>query len=117
MPVGAACDLGRTGVAHPRRDPAGIGTGRALSVNQAVGALIKGLNGKEQPLVTGKFRAGDIRHCYADVSKAEKILGFKAKISFEEGLPELLDWAREEEGVLDLAERCLGELESKGLVK
>lgn len=94
-----------------------VGTGRALTVNQAVDAVIKGLGGKAPAMITGKFRAGDIRHCYADVDKAEKVLGFKAKVGFEDGLPELLDWARKEEGVLDLAERCLGELEAKGLVK
>jgi dTDP-L-rhamnose 4-epimerase len=94
-----------------------IGTGRPLTVNQVVAAVSRGLNGKQSPVVTGKFRAGDIRHCYAEVKKAEKLLGFKAAVRFEEGLPEFLDWAREEEGVLDLAERCLGELESKGLVK
>ena len=94
-----------------------IGTGRPLAINQAVDAVVKGLDGKEKPMITGRFRAGDIRHCYADVRKAEKLFGFKASVKFEEGLPEFLDWAREEEGVLDLAERCLGELESKGLVK
>jgi dTDP-L-rhamnose 4-epimerase len=94
-----------------------IGTGRALTVNEAVAAVVGGLDGKEPPLITGRFRTGDIRHCYADVSRAKKILGFKARIKFEKGLPEFLDWAREEEGVLDLADRCLGELEAKGLVK
>jgi len=94
-----------------------IGTGRALSVNQVVAEVIKGLEGKETPVITGRFRAGDIRHCYADVKRAKEILGFQAQIKFEDGLPEFLEWAREEEGVLDLAERCLGELEAKGLVK
>jgi len=94
-----------------------IGTGRPLTVNQVVAAVSKGLNGKQTPIITGKFRAGDIRHCCAEVKKAEKILGFKARVKFEDGFPEFLDWAKEEEGVLDLAERSLVELESKGLVK
>jgi len=94
-----------------------VGTGRALSVNQVVNYVVKGLNGKESPQITGRFRAGDIRHCYADTRRAGEVLGFRAEVKFEEGILEFLDWVKEEEGVLDLAERCLGELEEKGLVK
>jgi len=94
-----------------------VGTGRALSVNQVVNQVVAGLNGKESPQVTGMFRAGDIRHCYADTRSAEEVLGFKAEVKFEEGILEFLDWVKEEEGVLDLAERCFLELEEKGLVK
>ncbi len=94
-----------------------VGSGRALSVLEVVNAVSRGLGGKEAPMITGNFRVGDIRHCYSDPRRAKEIIGFEAKIKFEEGLPEFLDWAKEEEGVLDLADKCLGELKSKGLVK
>jgi len=67
--------------------------------------------------VTEQFRAGDVRHCYADVSLAKQILGFEARIPFEEGIEQFLDWASEEESVQDLVDKSLGELKSKGLVK
>ena len=94
-----------------------IGTGRALSVNEAVWGVINGLDGKVEPEITGRFRVGDIRHCYADTRRAKEILGFEAEIKFEQGVGEFLDWARKQEGVLDLADRCLRELEERGLVK
>jgi len=94
-----------------------VGTGRALSVMDVVNAVIKGLDGKEPPMVTGYFRVGDIRHCYSDPSRAKKIIGFEPRIKFEDGILEFLDWAREEEGVMDLADKCLKELQSKGLIK
>ncbi len=94
-----------------------IGTGRALSVLEAVSAVIKGLGEDIEPQITEKFRVGDIRHCYADTRRAKEILGFEAQVKFEEGIVEFLDWAKEQEGVLDLADRCLKELEEKGLLK
>jgi len=94
-----------------------VGTGRALSVLEVVAGVSKGLAGNEAPMITGNFRVGDIRHCYSDPARAKESIGFEARIKFEQGLPEFLDWAQEEEGVLDLADKCLGELKSKGLVK
>ena len=40
----------------------------------------------------GKFRAGDIRHCFADVTRAREALGFEAEVPFERGLAELAEW-------------------------
>ncbi len=42
--------------------------------------------------MTGEFRAGDIRHCFADASLARELLGFEARTSIEDGLPELVEW-------------------------
>ncbi len=94
-----------------------VGTGKTRNVIQVASTVRDGLGQSMDLEVTGQFRAGDIRHCYSDPSMAKEILGFEAEIPFEQGIVPFLDWASEEEGVLDLAGQCLGELKSKGLVK
>jgi dTDP-L-rhamnose 4-epimerase len=44
--------------------------------------------------VTGKYRAGDIRHCFGDISLARKTLGYEPKYSFANGVSELVEWLR-----------------------
>lgn len=46
-----------------------------------------------QPEVTRQFRRGDVRHCIADITRARQVLGFEPKVSWEEGLAELVQWA------------------------
>jgi dTDP-L-rhamnose 4-epimerase len=94
-----------------------VGTGRPLSVLEVAGAVREGLHGDVPLEVVGRFRSGDIRHCYSDASLAERVLGFKAQTRFEEGLPYFLDWAAEEEGVNCMVEQASGELADKGLIK
>jgi dTDP-L-rhamnose 4-epimerase len=65
--------------------------------------------------VVGKYRAGDIRHCFADMDRSRTRLGFIARVAFDDGLAELADWLRDqvaEDGV----EKATAELESRGLV-
>jgi dTDP-L-rhamnose 4-epimerase len=67
------------------------------------------------PHVVGKYRAGDIRHCFADVGKIRTELGFSPRIRFDDGLQELAEWLSgqvAEDGV----DRAQAELESRGLV-
>jgi dTDP-L-rhamnose 4-epimerase len=69
-----------------------------------------------EPECTGHFRAGDIRHCFADVSAIARELGFEARTSFEAGLDGLLAWLRTQS-----PEDRLGEardaLERRGLAR
>ena len=67
------------------------------------------------PHVTGKYRAGDIRHCFADISQAREILGFTPKVRFEVGLSELVEWLLEQTAV-DGVEQATQELSRRGLV-
>jgi len=108
----AALEWGGAGTAV-----ANVGTGCKLSVLEVEAAVRKGLGGALEPQVNQQFRSGDIRHCYADTRRAAEVLNFKAETPFEVGLPKFLDWAAEEEGVLDLVDKGMGELKSKGLIK
>jgi dTDP-L-rhamnose 4-epimerase len=68
-----------------------------------------------EPQITNKFRKGDVRHCYADISHIQKILGFSPRVTFENGMRELIEWSRDAESV-DLFDRARCELEAKGIV-
>jgi len=94
-----------------------IGTGDPSTVQEIANTLIE-LYGKAdtlEPSITGDFRAGDIRHCYADTTKAERDLGFEAEVDFETGMRELVEWGREQDAE-DNFEKAHEELEEKGLV-
>jgi dTDP-L-rhamnose 4-epimerase len=65
--------------------------------------------------VTGKARTGDIRHCFADTTRAAETIGFVAKADFERGLEDLAEWVAGEEAV-DRVDAARRELEARGLV-
>jgi dTDP-L-rhamnose 4-epimerase len=93
-----------------------IGTGRATSVKQIAGLLARGLGKDIAPVIVGKYREGDIRHCVADISKAKDLLGYQPEMSLEDGLAELLDWLGQQDAE-DHVEAATAELSQKGLVK
>jgi len=94
-----------------------LGTGRQLSIKQ-VGEAIATELGKPTNdfVVNNQYRAGDIRHCYADVSKAGKILGFKAETAFEEGVAELCSWVGSQTST-DMVDKATTELQKRGLTR
>jgi dTDP-L-rhamnose 4-epimerase len=67
-----------------------------------------------EPEITGKYRAGDIRHCFADISLARKILDYEPVVTFEEGLEELAEWL-EGQVAVDQVEKAGAELAARGL--
>ena len=69
-----------------------VGSGRSVSVLEIADALGGVLGKQVEPEVPGKFRAGDIRHCFADVSLARETLGFEAEVRLEDGMAELGAW-------------------------
>jgi dTDP-L-rhamnose 4-epimerase len=65
--------------------------------------------------VTGKYRAGDIRHCFADITLSKRELGFEPETGFQEGLAELAEWLSEQVADDRVAD-ATAELERRGLV-
>lgn len=96
--------------------PINVGTGRATSVRKMAELLAGGLGLAIEPEVVGRFREGDIRHCYADISRARSLLGYEPRVSVEEGIPMLLEWVSRQQAV-DGVERATNELQSRGLVR
>jgi dTDP-L-rhamnose 4-epimerase len=72
-----------------------LGTGIPTRIAQVAGMLAHGLSqGEIQPQVQHQYRAGDIRHCYADVTKARQLLKFEPSVTLQQGLSSLLDWVK-----------------------
>jgi dTDP-L-rhamnose 4-epimerase len=92
-----------------------IGSGHAYTVREVARRMGEVL-GKPQirPEITGKYRMGDIRHCFADISHARKVLGFEPQIPFVAGLEELADWLRGQVAT-DRVAQMRAELEARGL--
>src|SRR5690554_554142 len=72
-----------------------IGSGNSYTVAD-IAELMGQVLGKDhlQPEITGEYRKGDIRHCYADINKSRQILGFTPEVNFIDGLTELCEWLR-----------------------
>jgi dTDP-L-rhamnose 4-epimerase len=65
--------------------------------------------------VTGKYRAGDIRHCFADLALARRKLGYAPQVDFRQGLAEFAAWLKDKVAE-DRVDRATAELEARGLV-
>lgn len=91
-----------------------IGCGKPISIVHVAEILARSLGRQIAPVITQKYRAGDIRHCYADLTKARTLLGYEPKVTHEEGFRELAAWLAEQEAE-DKAETMLNELNAYGL--
>ena len=91
-----------------------IGSGMPISIREVASALSQAMGLQIFCEITGKYRAGDIRHCFGNVSKARELLGYEPKVRFEDGVAELVDWLREQTPE-DKAERMVAELQTFGL--
>jgi nucleoside-diphosphate-sugar epimerase len=70
-----------------------VATGRRIDLNETF-RLLRKLTGYSGEVKYELERAGDVKHSLADTSRAEKYLGYKAKIDFEEGLRRTIEWYR-----------------------
>jgi dTDP-L-rhamnose 4-epimerase len=78
--------------------------------------LIRALGGDQEPQVTGEYRLGDIRHCFADIAAARRVIGFEPRIGIEEGLRRFASWVQEEPLPEDGLDRAAAELKARGLM-
>jgi dTDP-L-rhamnose 4-epimerase len=92
-----------------------VGSGQAYTIRELAERIAHAL-GKEdiEPQITGKYRVGDIRHCFADISLARACLNYTPKVSLEQGILELAEWL-EGRSALDRVESASAELAQRGL--
>jgi len=93
-----------------------IGTGERITISGVAATLARELGVDITPQLLGRVRVGDIRHCYADPSLAERILGFKACYRLATGVGSLVKWCRGER-TADRVEDSLRELSREDLVR
>jgi dTDP-L-rhamnose 4-epimerase len=93
-----------------------VGTGVPTSVLEVAEVIARGLGKEVDPEVVEQYRAGDIRHCYADTRLAEELLGFRAEIPFEQGMQDLLTWLEGQEAA-DSVDAARQALVARGLAR
>jgi dTDP-L-rhamnose 4-epimerase len=110
-----ACSLA---LAHDGADgrTVNLGTGVATSVLDVAEVIARGLGKEIEGEVVEQYRAGDIRHCYADPRLAEELLGFRAEIPFERGMQDLLAWLEGQEAA-DAVDAAREALVARGLAR
>ena len=94
-----------------------VGLGQAIDVLTVAKTLINEYKSDSKITITGNYRLGDIRHNYADLTKIEQKLGFKPKVSFEEGIKRFTAWVENQEIMEDNYEKSIVEMKEKGLYK
>ena len=112
--VAAACRL-----AYEVPDAAGrvfnIGSGHSYTVREVAERVARAVGMPHvQPDVSGKYRVGDIRHCFADIRLAQRVLGYEPKTLLEDGLGELAAWLDTQTAV-DRVDAATAELDRRGL--
>jgi dTDP-L-rhamnose 4-epimerase len=93
-----------------------LGTGRATSIVEVARTIAAGLDKEIEPEIVEQYRAGDIRHCFADTRQAQERLGFRSEIPFEDGMRDLLAWLEGQEAV-DAVEVAREALVARGLAR
>ncbi|MDE6410113.1 MAG: NAD-dependent epimerase/dehydratase family protein [Muribaculaceae bacterium] len=94
-----------------------IGTGLTTDVMTVARTLIKHYGIEVPVTVSGNYRIGDIRHNYADISKARRILGYTPKWSFDAGIGKFCEWVDTQPVHADAYEQSIEEMKEKGLYK
>ncbi len=91
-----------------------VGMQNPLTIKSIAENLIQIYDSNVKPKITGRFRKGDVRHCFADISKIKKKLNFEPKISFEQQLEEIVSWSKTVQAD-DKFDEANKKLEEKGL--
>lgn len=96
-------------------DTFNVGSGQAVTVNEIARVLTRLLQKNIAPEILNQYRVGDIRHCFADISKLEA-QGIAPRRNFEDGMAELIDWVRTAKKPVDKSAESMAELKKGGLV-
>jgi dTDP-L-rhamnose 4-epimerase len=92
-----------------------VGSGRAYTI-RGIAESMASVLGRERiaPEITGHYRVGDIRHCFADITLARKVLGYEPQVTLEAGLADLARWL-EGQVAYDRVAEAREELAARGL--
>jgi dTDP-L-rhamnose 4-epimerase len=92
-----------------------IGSGQAYTISEVARMVARAMGRELQPEIMNKARIGDIRNCFADISRARQLLGFAPRHALEDSLGELADWVAQQK-VVDRNAEMRRHLEARGLV-
>jgi dTDP-L-rhamnose 4-epimerase len=92
-----------------------IGSGVPHSVREVADLAARAFGRSHiTPAITGSFRVGDVRHCYADINEARRVLGYEPAVALGDGLAELAAWL-DGQSAEDRVEQAREELAVRGL--
>jgi dTDP-L-rhamnose 4-epimerase len=92
-----------------------VGSGRSYTIADIARRLARVMEREDlEPEITGSYRVGDIRHCFADIGRAREVLGFEPRAALEDGLAELAAWLSRQVAT-DRVEEARAELAARGL--
>ena len=91
-----------------------VGSGQAYTIRDVAEMLGTVLGLRIEPEISGKYRVGDIRHCFADISRARELLGYEPRVPLEDGIVELAEWL-EGQAARDMVDEASAELAARGL--
>ena len=91
-----------------------VGSGSSVTVLELAVRLAAVMGVDIRPEATGRYRVGDIRHCFADISLARELLGYEPRVELEQGVAELVEWLAGQPAV-DRVDAAAEELSSRGL--
>jgi len=91
-----------------------IGSGQPISISDVGRVLGSALHSNIHCKLTDKYRAGDIRHCFADISAAKAFLSYKPRVQFADGVKDLVGWL-ESQKPTDRVVEAFAQLNSFGL--
>jgi dTDP-L-rhamnose 4-epimerase len=93
-----------------------VGSGRGVTVAEIAAGLGNVLGVDVEPESTGTYRAGDIRHCFADITRARTLLGYEPETTLEDGMRELAEWLQTQTAD-DRVDDATAELVARGLAR
>jgi dTDP-L-rhamnose 4-epimerase len=92
-----------------------VASGERIGIAELANRIARTLGKDLEPEITGKYRVGDIRHCFADISLAREVLGYQPQVKLEEGLLDLAGWL-DGQVATDRVAESREELVSRGLM-
>jgi dTDP-L-rhamnose 4-epimerase len=92
-----------------------IGSGQPITISDIAGELASALKCNVPVEITDKYRAGDIRHCFADITAANMVLNYQPKVRLRDGMRELVEWLEDQEAD-DHVDEAMQRLSVHGLV-
>jgi dTDP-L-rhamnose 4-epimerase len=113
--VARACELALTRDGADGR-AVNIGSGRSVTVLEIAAKLARTLGKTIEPEISGTYRVGDIRHCFADIALARATLGYEPERDLEDGMHELAAWL-EGRVATDRVDAASEELRRRGLTR
>ena len=92
-----------------------VGSGRSYTIEETARKVAKAMGKAHlEPEISGKYRVGDVRHCFPDISLAAERLGYVPEIMLDDGLAELTEWVAAQTAE-DRVDQMRAELTARGL--